>query len=449
MRKGSPMLLILLLGWLMGGAAAALAADLPDGMYARFETNKGVIVAKLYYKEVPITVANFVGLAEGTQAWFDDQNVPQRNRRFYDGLTFHRVVANFMVQGGDPQGNGRGGPGFMFVDEFHESLRHDKPGILSMANSGPNTNGSQFFITVVPTPWLNDRHSVFGEVVEGMDRVLKIRQGDTMNKVDILRIGTEAQEYELQRVAARKLREMKRIGGQRLKKLPEPTAEIDPARLPEAGRAPAQRIGLRYFLIHFEGAKAPVAPLIYSKTEALDVAQRFADLARRKGADFSALAKEYSDANTSLLPIVDASNERLPDFIRSALTLGEGQVSDPVESPFGYVVFRRIPAQAIKVSHILVTWQGARDSRVSRNKEEAHQVLESIQKEIAAGKSFTEMATAHSDDPKTRERGGEIGELARGQADPAFDDAAFALKPGEISDIVETSFGYHLIHRIK
>ncbi|MEE8554593.1 MAG: peptidylprolyl isomerase [bacterium] len=242
---------------------------------------------------------------------------------------------------------------------------------------------------------------------------------------------------------------MKRIGGQRLKKLPEPTAEIDPARLPEAGRAPAQRIGLRYFLIHFEGANAPVAPLIYSKTEALDVAQRFADLARRKGADFSALAKEYSDANTSLLPIVDASNERLPDFIRSALTLGEGQVSDPVESPFGYVVFRRIPAQAINVSHILVTWQGARDARVSRNKEEAHQVLESIQKEIAAGKSFTEMAIAHSDDPKTRERGGEIGELARGQADPAFDDAAFALKPGEISDIVETSFGYHLIHRIK
>ena len=303
--------------------------------------------------------------------------------------------------------------------------------------------------SLAATPWLNNRHSVFGEVVEGMDVVLKIRAGDTMNKVDILRSGAEAESYELHRIASRKLREIKRGAGQKLKKLPAPTTEIDPARLPEAGRAPASRIGLRYFLIHFEGARAPVAPLLYGKAEALEVARRFADLARRRGADFSALAKEFSDANTSLLPVVDAGNERLPDFIRSALTLGEGQVSDPVESPFGYVVFQRIPAQAINLSHILVSWQGARNAQVSRNKEEARQVLEAIRKEFAAGKAFAELAMAHSDDSRTRERGGEIGDLARGQSELAFDEAAFALEPGEVSDIVETSFGYHLIYRIK
>ena len=147
----------------------------PDASYtATFKTAKGDIVVELFAKKVPNTVNNFVFLArEG----------------FYDGITFHRVIADFMAQGGDPEGTGRGGPGYQFADEFDPSLRHDKPGILSMANAGANTNGSQFFITHVPTPHLDDKHSVFGQVTEGMDVLLSLSAGDALNKIEIVEAG--------------------------------------------------------------------------------------------------------------------------------------------------------------------------------------------------------------------------------------------------------------------
>ncbi|MBL8136404.1 MAG: peptidylprolyl isomerase [Acidobacteria bacterium] len=140
-----------------------------SGLYARFATSAGTFVVRLFEKDTPKTVANFVGLAEGTKAWKDPVTGESRSTPFYNGLVFHRVIADFMIQGGCPNGNGMGGPGYKFEDEFVPTLKHSKAGILSMANAGPNTNGSQFFITLVPTPWLDNRHSVFGEVVEGMD----------------------------------------------------------------------------------------------------------------------------------------------------------------------------------------------------------------------------------------------------------------------------------------
>ncbi len=144
------------------------------GTYAILETSQGTIVAKLFEKEAPKTVANFVGLAEGTVEFTDPKTGKKAKRPFYDGLAFHRVIPDFMIQGGCPLGNGTGGPGYRFADEFHPSLRHDKSGKLSMANSGPGTNGSQFFVTVAPTPWLDNRHSIFGEIVEGQDVADKI-----------------------------------------------------------------------------------------------------------------------------------------------------------------------------------------------------------------------------------------------------------------------------------
>jgi peptidyl-prolyl cis-trans isomerase A (cyclophilin A) len=141
---------------------------------AHFTTSEGNFTVKLFDELAPNTVANFVGLAEGTKEWIDPQSGQKVKRPCYNGLIFHRVIDGFMIQGGDPLGDGRGGPGYKFADEFHPKLRHNKAGVLSMANAGPNSNGSQFFITLAPTPWLDDRHSIFGEVTEGLDIVRKI-----------------------------------------------------------------------------------------------------------------------------------------------------------------------------------------------------------------------------------------------------------------------------------
>jgi peptidyl-prolyl cis-trans isomerase A (cyclophilin A) len=148
-------------------------------MIAVFETSQGTFKIQLFNDKAPKTVANFVGLAEGTKEWTDPKTGEKVKKPLYDGLIFHRVIPNFMIQGGDPLGNGTGGPGFRFEDEFHSDLRHSKAGILSMANAGPNTNGSQFFITVAATPHLDRRHSVFGEVIEGMDIVFAISKVKT------------------------------------------------------------------------------------------------------------------------------------------------------------------------------------------------------------------------------------------------------------------------------
>ena len=144
------------------------------GLYAKFETTEGAFVVQLFAKEAPKTVDNFVGLAEGTKEFLDPKTGQKTKRPFYNGLTFHRVIPNFMIQGGCPLGNGRGDPGYRFEDEFQSGKTFDKPGILAMANAGPGTNGSQFFVTVAPTPWLNNHHTIFGEVVEGYSVVEKI-----------------------------------------------------------------------------------------------------------------------------------------------------------------------------------------------------------------------------------------------------------------------------------
>jgi peptidyl-prolyl cis-trans isomerase A (cyclophilin A) len=145
---------------------------LTPGTYARFSTTEGEFTARLFEDRAPLTVANFTGLAEGTKD--PATGKPGQVKPFYDGLVFHRVIAGFMIQGGDPLGNGRGGPNYTFADEFDPKVAFDRAGLLAMANRGPNTNGSQFFITLAPTEWLNGKHTIFGEVVDGLDVVLKI-----------------------------------------------------------------------------------------------------------------------------------------------------------------------------------------------------------------------------------------------------------------------------------
>lgn len=162
-----------------------------NGIYAKFNTTKGTILVKLTHDLTPGTVGNFVGLAEGNL----ENKVKPQGKKYYDGLKFHRVIPDFMIQGGCPQGTGTGDPGYKFDDEFHPTLKHDKPGVLSMANSGPGTNGSQFFITHVPTSWLDNKHTVFGQVVEGQDIVNQIVQGDIIESLEIVRVGDEAQKW--------------------------------------------------------------------------------------------------------------------------------------------------------------------------------------------------------------------------------------------------------------
>ena len=162
-----------------------------DGLYAKFNTTKGSILVNLEYKKTPGTVGNFVGLAEGNM---ENKAIPQ-GKPYYDGLKFHRVIPDFMIQGGDPQGSGAGGPGYQFDDEIHPDLTHDGPGVLSMANAGPGTNGSQFFITHVETAWLDGKHTVFGKVVEGQDVVNAVAQGDTIDSLEIIRVGAEAESF--------------------------------------------------------------------------------------------------------------------------------------------------------------------------------------------------------------------------------------------------------------
>ncbi|WP_417238745.1 peptidylprolyl isomerase [Bizionia sp.] len=162
-----------------------------DGLYAKFHTNKGDILVALEYKKTPGTVGNFVALAEGNL----ENSAKKQGTPYYDGLKFHRVIPDFMIQGGCPQGTGTGNPGYKFDDEFHPDLKHDAPGILSMANAGPGTNGSQFFITHVETPWLDGNHTVFGKVVEGQDVVDAIAQSDTLDTLEIIRIGEDAEKF--------------------------------------------------------------------------------------------------------------------------------------------------------------------------------------------------------------------------------------------------------------
>src|SRR5690625_2210967 len=179
MKKINLIILTLLLGSLMYACNSSDHSELGNGIFAEFQTNEGTFVAKLYHEQTPLTVANFVSLAEGTNEMITEED--KKGVPFYDGLIFHRVIKDFMIQGGDPQGNGSGGPGYRFPDEFVPELTHSGKGILSMANSGPNTNGSQFFITLKETPWLDGKHTVFGEIVEGQEVVDAIGLLETKN----------------------------------------------------------------------------------------------------------------------------------------------------------------------------------------------------------------------------------------------------------------------------
>jgi peptidyl-prolyl cis-trans isomerase A (cyclophilin A) len=244
-------------------------AKQPDGIYAKFETSKGDIYAVLEHKKTPMTVANFVGLAEGKiKNTVKAEGVP-----YYDGLKFHRVIPNFMIQGGCPSGTGTGGPGYKFADEFDSSLKHTGPGILSMANAGPGTNGSQFFITHVPTDWLDGKHTVFGHVVEGQDVVNKIVGNDTINKLVILKKGAEAEAFDAAAVFENEKANAGAKAAAKAKQEEEERALANAAALKRFENAKTTASGLKY-IVDEEGSgdspKATDKVSVYYKGTFLD-----------------------------------------------------------------------------------------------------------------------------------------------------------------------------------
>lgn len=247
--------------------------DLEDGLYAEIITNKGTMLAKLEFEKAPVTVANFVALAEGNHPLLADS---LKGKKFYNGIIFHRVIDKFMIQGGDPTGTGSGSPGFKFEDEFHPDLKHDKPGILSMANSGPATNGSQFFITEVPTPNLDNRHAVFGELVKGLevqDSISNVETNKPSNKpvddvviqeVNIIRVGLAAKKFDAPQVFTEelpkikekqeKLREEQRLKAEEQQKIREAqnveaSKDVKPLLDGYLSKAKASASGLKTYMI--------------------------------------------------------------------------------------------------------------------------------------------------------------------------------------------------------
>jgi peptidyl-prolyl cis-trans isomerase A (cyclophilin A) len=217
-----------------------------NGIYAKFHTTQGAILVKLTYDLTPGTVGNFVGLAEGNL----DNDAKPMGKPYYDGLVFHRVISDFMIQGGCPLGKGTGGPGYNFDDEFHPSLKHDAPGVLSMANAGPGSNGSQFFITHVATPWLDNKHTVFGNVIEGQDVVDAIQQNDKIEKLEIIRVGEEAQKWNA-------IEAFRTFEGSREKRIAEQKRLADEALEKVAAGFDKTESGLRYKIIQKgDGKKA-------------------------------------------------------------------------------------------------------------------------------------------------------------------------------------------------
>ena len=318
---------------LLGTAAMALPAK---GLFAEIETNKGTISIRLFYKKAPKTVSNFIALSEGTKDWAD----PETNRiitgkPLYKNLKFHRVISKFMVQTGDPAGNGTGGPGFNFEDEFHKDLKHNKPGILSMANRGRNTNGSQFFITHIPTPWLDWKHTVFGEVIEGMDIVNLIEKGDDLKQIRILRQGTEAKAFAVETSAVQAQEAFK-------KKLPKKFGKLDASRVPKAGQVSVDAGDFEYIFLGFKGVTIPPAPYQYTHEEILKIAEGVAREARSEGVEFREVIRKYSDTMNQFQLKSFKKTAQLPPLFHDMFKLKPGQIADPTDTADGVFIFKRI-----------------------------------------------------------------------------------------------------------
>ncbi len=319
------------------------ANSIQSGIFAKIHTDKGVITAKLFYQQAPMTVMNFIGLSEGTTTWEDPKTKQQITKPLYQDLIFHNT-REFMVQTGDPTGTGTGGPGFVFADEFHPDLSHSKAGILSMATRGPNTNGSQFIITSKPAPWLDKHHSIFGEVVNGLEVLSKIKPKDKLEKIIISRVGEEAKEFDTKQ--AHKLAKINQEVLQKTaeKVLPKDLGQLDTARVPTPEQPLVSPGDFEFIVIGHAKMRVSVPGKIfyYNHETALEFANKLVRHARSKGVVFNELIKQYSDMDRDVLTKNVKDDPSTPAPMKVIFRLKPGQVSEPLDSPMGIYIFHRL-----------------------------------------------------------------------------------------------------------
>ncbi|SFU43538.1 Peptidyl-prolyl cis-trans isomerase (rotamase)-cyclophilin family [Pustulibacterium marinum] len=342
--------------------------DLGDGLFADIQTNKGDMIVKLYFDQTPVTVANFVALAEGTHESVTDS---LKGKPYYDGITFHRVIEDFMIQGGDPLGTGAGDPGYKFNDEFVDSLKLDRKGILAMANSGPNTNGSQFFITQKETPWLTGKHTVFGEVVKGLeviDTIAKVKVNPRkkpidpviINHVEIIKNGKEARKFKAEKVFADYVADKEKREKEAAEKLAKAKAKVLDAATTQKEQAVTTDSGLQIYtieegtgeiptqgdkvLVNYAGYLAADGSLFDSNIK--EVAEDFGkyDHRREQMKGYEPIPMDYSN-NASLIPGFKEAllsmkvGDKVRVFIPSFLGYGERGAGRGVIPPNADLIF--------------------------------------------------------------------------------------------------------------
>lgn len=427
----------------------AILKNLPAGLYAHIDTSEGGLVFRLHYKRARSTVYNFISLAEGRKAWLDPKTKKKVKRPFYNGLTIHRIVKDVLIQAGCPVGDGQGGPGYSFAQEFHAELRHDSPGVLSMIATREGSHGSQFFVTLAPAARLDGRFSVFGKLQRGKSLLMALSKHATdargqpkpkvvIKTVSIHRVGEDAELWDPVDDA--------------LKAVPEAEGPIDPKRVWKPGQKLHRRVNVQVLILHYQGLKAASLVCPYTKKEAKEIAQKIVRLARQKGVTFNTLERLYSDtaSNNQTLAIRQGSSHWAAD-LKQALSLKVGQVSEPLDTELGWVILYR--PKAYMARHIFVSWKGGPCPKVQRSREQALARVNELAKKWRAGEDFVSLLRSYHDPLRERGlfRGRSLGSSAYFAAHefPPVGKQASQLKLGEVSQPIETEQGWFLVQRIE
>lgn len=460
MRRAAPLIAFVFVCAASAALPAQEAAEpgftrgLEDGLYACVDTDKGAVVMRLFYKRAPLTVAHFVGLARGSIRWRDPKSGElQTGKPFYDGLTFHRILKGFVIQGGCPLGTGKGNPGFRFRNEIIPGLEHDAAGLVAMANSGPDTNGCQFYITLGPAPHLNGKYNIFGRVVRGLEAAQAIgalpagadaRPEETavMKSVRIAAVGAEAEAWDPIKAgrAAVKVTEP-----------PKAAKPADPMRVWDPKAEPRPRTYFQMMVFNYRGAEATSDLHPRDKEQARVAAERAVALARQPGGDFIEVMNKYSAyPNKGRVAAFDNSADKVPAMFKPAFCLRPGQVSDPVDTALGWMVWRGV--EVVGVRQILIGFKPL-DPKSKRSKDEARALAASQLARLRQGVSWKEVyaASDHKAPELGRMRTYVVADF-REQFKPfgaPFVDACLGLQVGQVSAVVESPLGFHIIQRLE